>query len=158
MKEKNIQVIEETIARLLEKIGFSSQITVIHDQNSEEENYSCNVLVSDDSNLLIGQHGINLQALQHIARLLVRKKISDKIKFTLDVNSYREQKNQSVIELAKQAALQAVSEKRAVVMKPMSTYERRLVHMELAKNTEVLTESIGEGESRKVVIKPASNL
>lgn len=159
MEEKNSKIIEGTLQELLEKIGFSANIEVLESQDStEEESYSCNITVADDSNLLIGQHGINLQALQHIARLLVRKKTSDKIKFVLDVNSYREQKNQSIIELAKAAANEAVNEKRSVIMKPMSTYERRIVHMELSKNPAVLTESIGEGEGRKIVIKPAGEI
>lgn len=157
MEEKNVPLIKETLVELLEKIGFAATVEVIEAPDStEDENYLCNITVTDDSNLLIGQHGINLQALQHIARLLVRKKTTDKIKFVLDVNSYREQKNHSIIEMAHAAAAEAVNEKRSVIMKPMSTYERRIVHMELSKNSDVLTESIGEGEGRKIVIKPAS--
>lgn len=158
MEEKNSQLIQEVLEDLLAKMGFSAQVEVLEDGDSEEHSFSCNINVADDSNLLIGQHGVNLQALQHIARLMVRKKTSEKLKFSLDINSYREQKNQSLIELAQQAASQAIDEKRAVVMKPMSTYERRVVHMELSKNPHVITESMGEGEGRKVVIKPADAL
>jgi spoIIIJ-associated protein len=106
------------------------------------------------SNYLIGQHGINLQALQHIARILARKKIEDRVNFILDVNSYRQDKNNSIANLAKSMAEQAISEKRAVVLRPMSPYERRLVHLELSQNDQVKTESIGEGEDRRIVIKP----
>ena len=138
-------------------MGFSVQLEIT-DENGDGENIVCNIQTKEDSHFLIGQHGLNLQAMQHIARLLVRKKTAERVHFVLDVNSYRQNKNQSIIEAARQAAQEALREKRSVIMKPMSTYERRLVHMEIAKNTEVVTESIGEGESRKIVIKPASEL
>ena len=55
-------------------------------------------------------------------------------------------------------ARQAISDKRPVVLRAMSAYERGIVHMELAGNEQVKTESIGEGEERKVVIKPIGSI
>lgn len=155
MDSKNIEIIKTTVQELIEKIGFTPEVKIIQETEGDAENIICDVSISQDSNILIGQYEINLQALQHIARLLVRKKTEDRIKFVLDVNSYRQQKNESVAELAREASKQAMTEGRAVMMRPMSAYERRLVHMELSGNKEVVTESIGEGESRKVVVKPA---
>ena len=168
MKEKNIESIKSSIEELAKKMSFDATVEVREDATecgSEEEESSdrrksfvCNIIAGDDSNFLIGQHGVNLQALQHIARLIIRKKIEEKISLFVDVNSYREQKNQSIIELARDAARQAIEEKRVMIMKPMSAYERRLVHLELSKNEQVVTESIGEGESRKVVVKPSRSI
>ena len=158
MEEKNNEIIKETVKELLEKIGFAPIVEITETKNKDKENVVCNIEVAEDSHLLIGQYGINLQALQHIARLLVRKKTDDKNRFILDVNSYRQQKNDSVAELARKAADEAIQEGRAVIMRPMSAYERRLVHLELSNNSDVSTESIGEGESRKVVIKPAKQI
>jgi spoIIIJ-associated protein len=157
MNEETKTLIKKTVEELLEKMGFPSEVRVTSDQG-DEDSLICDVTTQTDSNFLIGQHGINLQAVQHLARLMVRKGTDEKIRFVLDVNSYRQQKNQSVVELAHQTAQQAVSERRAIIMKPMSTYERRIVHMELSKNDDVVTESIGEGESRKIVVKPANAL
>lgn len=153
MNEQN-ELIKKTIEELLSKIGFISSVEINESNAEDQDGVICNITTKDDSNLLIGQYGVNLQAIQHIARLLVRRKTDEKIKFILDVNSYRKQKNESVIELAREAAETAISEKRAIVMKPMSNYERRLVHMELSKNENVVTESAGEGENRKIVVKP----
>lgn len=157
MDEKTMALIKKTIEQLLETMGFPSEVSV-HRAPDDEESIVCDVTTVADSNFLIGQHGINLQAIQHLARLMVRKATEEKVRFVLDVNSYRQQKNQSVVELAHQIAEQAVHEKRAIIMKPMSTYERRIVHMELSKDENVVTESIGEGESRKIVVKPANAL
>ncbi len=158
MDNKNLEIIKTTVQELIEKIGFSPQVEITQGTEEDRENIVCNINVSEDSHLLIGQYGVNLSALQHIARLLVRKKTDEKIKFVLDVNSYRRQKNESIIELAHQAAEQAVAERRAIIMRPMSAYERRLVHTGLAENMDVITESIGEGEGRKVAVKPAKQI
>ncbi len=154
-KEIN-QLIEETVKELLLKMGFDPEIKIESSNSSENETeVVCNISTNEDSNFLIGQHGQNLQAIQHLARLLTRKKTEEKIKFVIDINSYRREKNDNLIELAKEAASKALQEKRSIIMKPMSNYERRLVHLELSKNEAVVTESIGEGEERKIVVKPS---
>lgn len=153
---QNEEVIKKTIEDLLEKMGFSVEITL--EKNGEEEkDIICNIK-TEESSFLIGQYGTNLQALQHIARVLVRKLTDEKVNFTLDVNEYKKNKNISIIALARSSAQQALQEKRAVVLRPMSPYERRLVHMELSKSSDVVTESIGEGEDRKIVVKPVDIL
>lgn len=157
MNEQN-EIIKTTLENLLSQMGFSSEVEIDSSSQEDQDGVICNIVTKDDSNFLIGQYGANLQAIQHLARLLVRKKTTEKIKFVIDVNSYRKQKNESIIELAKEAASQAFSEKRAIVMKPMSNYERRIVHLELARDEKITTESIGEGEGRKIVVKPAENI
>jgi spoIIIJ-associated protein len=157
MEKKSIEIIEEIIKELMEKAGFPSEIEIKEQKTEDGEGIICNIKTTEDSNLLIGQYGVNLQAFQHIARLAIRKKLADeKVSFTLDVNSYRDQKNQSIIEQAKDAAQQAVNEGRVIIMKPMSAYERRLVHMELSNSDKVATESVGEGENRKILVKPVN--
>jgi spoIIIJ-associated protein len=146
--------LEEVLSDLIEKMGFSAEVVVEKIVEDDKEVYICD-LKTEESNFLIGQYGVNLQSLQHIARVIIRKKIEERINFVLDVNSYRKEKNDSIIKLAKNLSDEAVSERRAVVMRPMSPYERRIVHLELSKDERIVTESIGEGEDRRVVIKPA---
>ncbi len=148
------KIIGETVKELVKKMGFGCDVEIKEQGSESGEIIICNVKTAD-SNFLIGQYGVNLQALQHIARLLVRKKTEEKTNFTVDVNSYREEKNASIEKMAEDLAGQVIREKRAIVMRPMSPYERRLVHLVLSKNSQIKTESIGEGEERKVVIKPA---
>jgi len=148
------KIIEETIKNVVEAMGFSCKIETQKKLNQDAEILVFNI-VTDDPSFLIGQHGANLQSLQHLLRILIKNKIEQKADFIIDVNSYRDEKNSSLARLAKSLADEAVRENRDIVMRPMSSYERRIVHMELAKNSEVITESIGEGENRKVVIKPA---
>jgi spoIIIJ-associated protein len=150
-RKKVAEEIKAKIEEMMEKMGFETEVKLVLEE--ENETAVCNILTKD-SNFLIGQYGVNLQSLQHIARLIVKKSIPAEANFILDVNSYRQEKNESVIKMAKTMAEEALNEKRAVVMRPMSPYERRIVHMELAKNEAIKTESIGDGDDRRVVIKP----
>jgi spoIIIJ-associated protein len=143
------KIIEETV----NKMGFSCSVEMRMVKEEGEDVVIYNIKTSE-SNYLIGQHGINLQSLQHLIRLIVRKEHSTRANFILDVNSYRQERNDSILRIARSMAQQALTEKRPVIMRPMSSYERRLIHLELADNESVKTESIGDGEDRRVVIKP----
>ncbi|MGW8185471.1 MAG: Jag family protein [Candidatus Moraniibacteriota bacterium] len=155
MDKKNSQIIKSITEDLLKKIGFEGEV-MVSDSKEDKNKFVCDIRTQKDVNFIIGQNGDNLQALQHIVRLLVRKQTDENIKFILDVNSYKRDQEASVIELAKSMANQAILDKKAVVMRPMSAYNRRLVHMYLADNEEVITESTGDEDERRVVIKPAS--
>lgn len=72
----------------------------------------------------------------------------------VDVNNYRKERERLIVDLAKAAARKAVLEKTNVPLPAMNSYERRIVHTELATRPDVTTESTGEGPSRAVVIKP----
>lgn len=152
-KEAENELIKETIRELVAKMGFVCEIEDVQTNKESEETKIFNIK-AEDSNFLIGQHGVNLQSLQHIARILVRKKLKTITNFVLDINFYRQEKNNSLVSFTRAAAEQAVRENRAIALRPMSPYERRIVHMELANNNQVKTESVGEGEDRKVVISP----
>lgn len=152
-KQENVEgVIVAIVESLLSKMGFSASVEAKKAEGVDGA-IVCDIK-TEDSSFLIGQYGLNLQSLQHIARVMIRKKIVQPINFILDVNSYRQEKNDYVIRLAKNLAQEAIIEKREITMRPMTAYERRIVHMELSKNDQIKSESIGEGESRRIVIKP----
>ena len=153
MEQENVeQEIVAIVKGLISKMGFVSSIEM-KKAEEDEDVIICNIK-TEDSSFLIGQYGLNLQSLQHIARVIIRKKIIQPVNFILDVNSYRQEKKDSVVRLARNLAEEVISGKSQIVMRPMTAYERRIVHMELSKNDRIKTESIGEGESRRIVIKP----
>lgn len=155
MEEIDIkETIKQTVQDLTRKMKIESEVEITESLQNEKMNLVCNIK-TEESSYLIGQYGINLQALQHLARVIVRKKTAEKSDFILDINSYRQEKNESIASLAKNAAQRVILEGKEVVLHPMSPYERRLVHMELAENKQIKTESIGEGEKRQVIIKLA---
>ncbi len=147
------KTIQQVVLDLTKKMNIESEVEMKEVFQGEKENLVCNVK-TEESSYLIGQYGVNLQALQHLARVIVRKKTEEKADFILDVNFYRQEKNESISVLAKSMAERVIAEQKAIVLRPMSPYERRLVHMELSSNDQIKTESIGEGEERQVIIKP----
>ncbi|OGI34611.1 MAG: hypothetical protein A2259_00535 [Candidatus Moranbacteria bacterium RIFOXYA2_FULL_43_15] len=152
MEDGNLEeIVKETVAELVSRMGFQVEVEI---EKGDGEALVCNIR-TEESSFLIGQYGVNLQSLQHIARMLVRQKFQERANFTLDVNSYRQEKNISIIKMSQDAAKQCLLEKRTIALRPMSPYERRIVHLELFKMDDIKTESIGEGEDRRVVIKPA---
>jgi spoIIIJ-associated protein len=162
--EQRKQLLEETTKQLLDEMGFKSTVYTAIDattsQSPAETTISVEVKLSDpkDSNYLIGKHGKNLAAFQHLCRVLIKKKTIEKISFSVDINDYRNGQRQTIIKIAREMAKKAMDDKKAVVLRPMSAFERRLVHIELEKIEGVKTESLGEGDDRKVVIKPVSIL
>jgi spoIIIJ-associated protein len=109
---------------------------------------------SRDSKLLIGSRGKHLSAINHIAREIARYKLGDRVKpFTIDVNYYRSQQMQNLIGSAKVAADRAKLFQRDVELEPMSSYERMIVHASLSEDSDIQTESFGEGKFRRVIIK-----
>jgi spoIIIJ-associated protein len=152
------ELLKKITSEVLQKMTFDDfKIAIEGKGDADGENFIINI-ETPESNLLIGQYGVTLSALQHILRLLVRRETEDKFKFLADVNHYLQAKIDSLAGIAIEAAKQAINERKPVVLRPMSAYERRLVHMELAGNENVKTESIGEGDDRKVVVKPVGDL
>ncbi|MDP1845655.1 MAG: R3H domain-containing nucleic acid-binding protein [Candidatus Moranbacteria bacterium] len=157
-KPENTEMIKGLIDETLKKMSFDDFILGVREETgSDGENLIFNI-ETKDSDLLIGQYGANLRSLQHILRAIARKKTEEKMRFSIDVNDYLKQKIGSLEDLAQNLARQAVVEKRPVVLRPMNAYERRVVHLALSGNNQIRTESIGEGEERKVVIRPVENI
>ncbi len=159
--EEKKKLIEETTKELLEKMGFQATIYIATSASTSEEEISEETPISvelqlADSKYLIGKYGVNLAALQHILRVLIRKKTTEKINFNVDVNNYREDQKQTLITLAIETGEKVRKEKKSAMLRAMNAYERRIVHVELAKMEGILTESVGEGEDRKIIIKPTS--
>ncbi len=108
----------------------------------------------DDPKILIGEKGQTLSEIQHLLRLLLRKKIGGDIFIEVDINEYKEKKKEALREIIKDVADEVASNKKERILPPMNPYERRIVHMALKERTDVETKSAGEGVSRKVIISP----
>ncbi len=104
--------------------------------------------------LLIGTHGEHLYALQHIVRSVLCCQMHESLYITVDVNGYVAYRERSLQQLAEHAARKAQGSGRAVVLRPMTAFERRIIHTALATRSDVRTESLGEEPNRRVIIKP----
>jgi len=93
-----------------------------------------------------------VESVNHLFQMIAKKN-GEEFMF-LDVNNYREERESLIAELARAAAKRAVATKTDVSLPAMNSYERRLVHVELAIHPDVTTESAGDGKERYVTVKP----
>jgi len=129
-------------ARLAEPAGDESEPPLLLDVHGP------------DADVLIGRRGSTLAALQHITRLIVGREVEGWVHLVIDVDGFKARREQSLGRLALRLAEQAVRTNRTVVLEPMPPHERRYVHLALRDHPHVITESVGEGDRRKVTIIP----
>ena len=109
----------------------------------------------EDLGLLIGRRGQTLASLQYLLNLIVAKKINKRVAFGVDVDGYRRRREEALVSLARRTASRVRGTGRSVTLEPMPPNERRIIHLALADDPNVMTVSIGEGEARKVAVTPA---
>ena len=106
----------------------------------------------DDLGLLIGRRGEHLAALQYIVNLVVNQGLEGNYTFTLDVDGFKRRREESLNALARRSADSVRSTRETVALEPMTPAERRIVHIALAEDPDVRSESAGEGDARAVQI------
>ncbi|KKT25986.1 MAG: Single-stranded nucleic acid binding R3H domain protein [Parcubacteria group bacterium GW2011_GWA2_43_9b] len=151
MEQEKLSKIKEITEGLIEKMGLDGQATVV-----EGADLGAVVqIASQEAGYLIGRNGDNLKAIQQLVRALVSKQIVDAPRLTLDVNNYQQERLDMLKDTALGAARQVASYGTVRSLPPMNSYERRVVHTALAGIPGIKTESEGEGEERRIVIRPA---
>lgn len=109
-------------------------------------------LQEKDSSMIIGKRGQTIDALQYLTNLAANRSSEEKVRFILDVENYRERREETIIKLAKSVADRVIRIRQDVKMEPMSRHERRIVHTTLQENKRVETHSHGEEPYRYVVV------
>jgi len=110
---------------------------------------------TDDPKVLIGQSGRTLAEVQGLLKSILRKKLSEDFYLDLDVNDYKKKKIEYLKETAREAADEVSLTGLQKTLPPMSSYERRIVHMELSARAGIATESAGFDPDRRIIIKPS---
>jgi spoIIIJ-associated protein len=117
-------------------------------------------LIFDVSNadlaLLIGRHGKTLESLQYIFSAIVHNKLGFKFPVVVDIESYKSRRRAKLEAIAKSGAARAIQRKQEIRLHPMKSYERKVVHLTLRNNKNVVTHSEGQEPNRCVVIVPVS--
>ncbi len=111
-------------------------------------------ITGKDLAVLIGRHGKTLEALQSIISSITVRNIGFRYPIVVDVEGYKSRQRQKLEAIARSAANRASAQKRSVKLRPMTPYERRIVHMALKDDSRVQTASEGEGSARHVVVLP----
>jgi spoIIIJ-associated protein len=111
-------------------------------------------IAGEDLGILIGRRAETLAALQYLTRLMVNHRSHRWVNLVVDVEGYKARHEEQLVRLAERMAERVVSTGRAVALEAMPARERRIVHITLRNHPQVTTQSVGEGEQRKVTIIP----
>ena len=108
--------------------------------------------IHENLGLLIGRRGETLSALQLLVSLIVGHRTKHRMRIIIDAENYRERREENLRSLALRVAQQVRNYRRSIALEAMPPHERRIVHIALSDSKDISTESIGEGDARRVVI------
>jgi spoIIIJ-associated protein len=159
LEKKDINKIEEAVSEFFEKMTIAvsavkTSLSSEKGENAEDKEVVGVDIKIEEPQVLIGQQGQTLFEIQRLLRTVLNKKFQTNFYFNLDINDYKKKKIDYLKVLAKDLADQVSLAKEEKILSPMSSYERRAIHAELANRDDVITESQGEGLYRHIVIKP----
>ncbi|TCL34438.1 spoIIIJ-associated protein [Anaerospora hongkongensis] len=141
----------EVANEFLKQIFTTMKITVSVEQITTEDHVLFN-LRGNDLGVLIGKHGQTLDALQYLVNLAANRDSAERVRVLLDVEDYRKRRADTLTQLALRLADKVKRRGEKVVLEPMSSHERKIIHMALQNDHRIATYSEGEDPFRKVVI------
>jgi spoIIIJ-associated protein len=156
---KNInKAAKGVLETLLERMGIDASVEAETKPAAEGGSDASEVIAldvsGDDLGILIGRRGQTLSSLQYIVRLIVAHETKARVPIVIDVEGYKKRRYEALQALAHRMAEQVKARGRPFTLEPMMAYERRIIHLALADDPDVTTESVGESQARKVVIMP----
>lgn len=162
MSEDQIEVTEEeldaiadtAIAALQDILKYFNVGEVTIDEYEGDEGELILDITGDDLAVLIGRHGRTLDALRFVVSAITVRSMGFRYPVIVDVEGYKSRQREKLESIARSTANKAASQHRSVKMRPMTPYERRIVHIALRDDDRVDTASEGEGSARHVVVVP----
>jgi spoIIIJ-associated protein len=148
---------QESIKSILDNIFGFLQVTPSVEINPSTENIFNIVVEGNNLNALIGFRGYSLQALEDLIELMLFREYNDHTTVVLDINGYKAQRIERIQDLARKLIDKVRFFEKDVEMPPMDPWERRQVHIMIGEYDDIVSESTGEGPSRRVVLKSKKN-
>jgi spoIIIJ-associated protein len=145
-----VKVAKEVMEVLIKSMRITADVSAT--QSAAGELPVTLEIEGDDLGVLIGRRGQTLTSLQYIVRLIVAEKLKMWVPINVDVAGYKKRRYESLQNLALRLAEQVKRNRRLIMLEPMPADERRIIHLTLADHPDITTQSMGEGEMRKVAI------
>jgi len=144
-------IARQVLSDILHAMGIQATVDVTG-SGDEDVPISLNI-EGDDLGVLIGRRGQALSSLQYLVRLIVAEKLKKWVSVNVDVDWYKKRHYEALKKLSLRLAEQVAKRRRPITMEPMPPDERRIVHITLADDPDVMTQSTGDGDGRRVVIQ-----
>ena len=147
---EHIDEVKAITEDLLKRLEVSGVVAVDLDETGAYQVH----IETEETGLLIGYHGRTLESFQILLSIIVSKKLEMWVKVYVNVGDYREKREETLMHMAQRAAERAISFGHPVELPNLSPSERRVIHLTLGGDERVITESVGEGMNRTLVVKP----
>lgn len=147
---EHIEQVKEITEDLLKRLDIVGTVGVDMDETGA---YQVQI-DTEETGLLIGFHGRTLESFQIILSIIVSKKLDAWVKVYVNVGDYRQKREETLMHMAQRAAERAISFGHPVELPNLTPGERRVIHLTLGGDERVITESVGEGMNRTLVVKP----
>ncbi len=147
------KIIHGVILTILKKMGVPAEVVGMGDVDGK----IYVELTSKESGLVIGKRGGTLDSLQFLVNLMVDSKTRHSRKIVLDIESYRDKRELSLVRLAKSIASSVAKTGKSKLLDSMNPFERRIVHMAIQEDDKVFTRSEGNGTFKRVRVIPAKD-
>lgn len=155
LTDEELDLVADTaIAALKDILKYFNVGQVTIDEYEGDEGELILDITGDDLAVLIGRHGRTLESLQFLISVITSRTIGFRYPIVVDVEGYKSRQRQKLEDIAESAAHRAISQDKEIRLRPMTPYERRIIHIALRDNPDVETHSEGEGRGRRVVISP----
>ncbi|MEI7578974.1 MAG: R3H domain-containing nucleic acid-binding protein [bacterium] len=157
--EKLISTAKELVTEFLTQFGLDAEMSLRIEPKDEVISYIFIELNGDNLHELIGFRGTNLEAAQVVLSMMLTKRAGERTyRLILDINNYKVNREKDLTSYAQRAAEQVRTSGQEIELRPMKPFERRVVHMALKEETGIISESIDEGESRRIKISKKVDL
>lgn len=147
----------ELLQGMLDRMDLRARVQVVDYRGVLDDDQDAPLMLNiegEDLGILIGRRAETLAALQYLTRLMVNHRAHRWVNLVVDVEGYKARREEQLVRLAERMAERVVSTGRAVALEAMPPRERRIVHITLRNHPQVTTQSVGEGDQRKVTIVP----
>ena len=146
---EEIEMAKELTIGLLERMGVKTEV-----EGFLKEGNLCLEIKGDQEGTLIGKHGRTLESLQMLINRMVNKRLKNTVRVVLDIDGYRKRRVDSMANIANRLGEKAERIGHSLTVGPFNSHDRRIIHLTLKENPYLKTESLGEGELKKVKIIP----
>lgn len=149
MDKKEKKIIKDTVSELLELLAIDGTF-----ETKDSEDGIDIILDTKDSGLVIGFHGDTLESLQLVISLCIAKRLDKFVRVSIEVGDYKRNRTEWLKNLAITTKERVVSENKEIALPELKSWERRIVHLLLQDDKEVVSQSQGEGRDRILVVSP----
>tara|TARA_B110000014_G_scaffold213619_1_gene166516 strand:+ start:1528 stop:2034 length:507 start_codon:yes stop_codon:yes gene_type:complete len=149
-----VKAVSHVLDNLLSQMGVDA-VSTLRRSIGEEGGGPVFNIEGEDSGLLIGRQGETLRSLQFLVNFIANIQLGFRPNAIIDVGGYQERRKKSLQNMARNVSLTVAQSGRSITLEPMTAYDRRLVHLALSDNPEVVTQSVGSGADRQIVVSPA---